>query len=125
MGRIDATRLESKGPAAALFEKSLVWDNHTCTTLTPKRAEWMAQLQRYRSTGVDMVCLNVGFDAAAPQNALLLLAEFRHWLRNHPDHFALVERAADIEQARQGGKLGVCFNLEGGNALFENVDMVS
>jgi membrane dipeptidase len=125
MGRISAARADSKGAAAALFEKSLVWDNHTATTLTPHRAEWLAQLQRYRSTGVDMICMNVGFDAAPPQNALLLLGEFRRWLRDHPREFALIERAADIEQAQREGKLGVCFNLEGGNALFGNVHMVS
>jgi membrane dipeptidase len=125
MGRIAATRPQSKGLAAALFDKALVWDNHTCTTLTPHRAEWLAQLQRYRTIGVDMICMNVGFDAAPPQNALLLLAEFRRWLRAHPPDFALIERAADIDSARQEGRLGVCFNLEGGNALFENVHMVS
>jgi membrane dipeptidase len=102
-----------------------VWDNHTATTLTPFRSEWLAQLQRHRNTGVDVVCLNVGFDAAPPLNALLLLAEFRRWLRAHSDDFTLLESVDDIEAVRREGKLGVCFNLEGGCALFGNVNMVS
>jgi membrane dipeptidase len=125
MGHITSEALGSGGAAARLFEDSLVWDNHTCSTLRVGNVDWLAQLRRHRASGVDVVCMNIGFDAAPPIDAVLLLAEFRHWLRAHPADFALVERADDIDRSRREGKLGVCFNLEGGGALFGNAAMVS
>lgn len=108
-----------------LFARSLVWDHHTCTTIHPGRADSLAQLQRHRDAGIDVVGLNVGFDAAPPEDAIKLLADFRHWLNLHSDDYAIVGTVADIEKARREGKLAVFFNIEGGNALFGRVSMVS
>src|SRR5260370_5926622 len=125
MGRIATSRVESEGPAAGIFRQALVWDNHTCTTLTPAHSEWMAHLPRHRDVGFDVGCVYVGFDVAPPTDALLLLAEFRNWVKAHSTNYALLERSHDIEQVCRAGKLGVCFNLEGGNALLGSIDMVS
>lgn len=104
---------------------ALVWDNHTCTTVSPGKPESLAYLRRYRDIGVDVVTLNVGFDPVPPENAIRLLADFRRWIRQHPDEFTLVASAADIDAARRTGRLGICFNIEGGNALFGQSSMVS
>jgi len=125
MGRI---ALEQPGltPAVrALFAHSLVWDNHTCTTIHPNRPESVAVLQRHRDAGADLVTLNVGFDAVPNENAVRLLADFRWWIKQHGADFVLIERVADIERARRETKLGVCFNLEGSNCLYGQKSMVS
>src|SRR5690349_628470 len=124
MGHI-ALKPAPDGAVRQLFADSLVWDNHTCTTIHPGRPESLSYLRRHRQAGVDMVCLNVGFDPVAPENTVVLLADFRHWLRAHGDEFSLVSTADDIERVRRDDKLGVAFNIEGGRSLMGNVSMVS
>src|ERR1700716_3421588 len=68
------------GQVARLFADSLVWDNHACSTLRVGHAHWLSHLKRHHAAGVDVVCMNVGFDAAAATDAVLLLSEFRSWL---------------------------------------------
>jgi membrane dipeptidase len=104
---------------------SVVWDNHTCTTLRRGHADSLAQLARHREAGVDVVCLNVGFDLAPAEDTIVLLGEFRRWLLAHGDEYLLIESAADVELARNSGRLGVCFNIEGGNSLLGSSSMVS
>src|SRR5579872_3815466 len=101
-----------------LFASSLVWDNHTCTSIHPNCAESVAYLRRHKAAGADVVTLNVGFDAVPNENAIRLLADFRWWIRAQASEFALVEKTGDIERARREGKLAVCFNLEGANCLY-------
>ncbi|MFC4312368.1 dipeptidase [Steroidobacter flavus] len=124
MGMIDSN--QQAAPAVhELFARSLIWDNHTCTTIRTGRAESVADLQRHRRSGVDVVGLNVGFDAAPPEDTIKLIADFRHWLQAHATDYALVGRFEDIELAKRAGKLAVFFNIEGGNPLFEQASMVS
>jgi membrane dipeptidase len=125
MGQITLDHPVAASAVRDLFADTLIWDNHTCTTIQPARAESLAQLERHRAAGVDLVTLNVGFDAAPAEHAVVLLADFRRWIRAHAQHYALIERVDDIERARRESKLGVCFNLEGGNCLFGQVSMVS
>lgn len=125
MGQVASSLAANAGAAGRLFSESVVWDNHTCTTLRPGHADTLALLQRHRDSGADVVCMNVGFDAAPREDAIVLLADFRRWVRTHANHYVLVERADDIERARRDGKLAVCFNLEGGCALFGHASMVS
>jgi membrane dipeptidase len=125
MGRISPNLQDGAGTAVNLFENSLVWDNHACTTVRPAHADSLATLERYRASGIDVVCLNVGFDAAPREDAIVLLADFRRWIRAHAAGYTLVETVEDIERARKAGTVGVCFNLEGGCALFGHSSMVS
>jgi membrane dipeptidase len=125
MGKVASELRENAGTAAALFEEGLVWDNHACTTVKPANAESLSELRRYRASGVDVVCINVGFDAAPREDAIVLIADFRRWLRAHTEGYAFIESVEDIERARKQGRLGVCFNLEGGCALFGHASMVS
>jgi membrane dipeptidase len=125
MGTISLKQPELTDGVRELFQSSLVWDNHTCTTIHPNRAESLTYLRRHKAAGVDIVTLNVGFDAVPNENAIRLLADFRWWIRAHGSEFALIERASDIERARREGKLAVCFNLEGANCLYGQPSMVS
>jgi membrane dipeptidase len=102
----------------------LVWDNHGCMPLRAGDESFLPQLQRYRDSGVDVVTLNVGFDAVSWENTDAVLETFRGWLRARPDDYVLVETCSDIETARQTGKLGVLFDIEGGSALNGRLGMV-
>lgn len=125
MGSITLDRNDLSQTARDLFAGTLVWDNHTCSTLTPGRADSVAELERHKRSGVDVVCMNVGFDPAPKENTLLLLADFRHWIQAHPNEYVLVATAQDIERARRENKLAVCFNIEGGVCLYGQISMVS
>jgi len=107
-----------------LFGASLIWDNHGCMPLRPDDEEFLPQLARYRAAGVDVVSLNVGFDAVPWENTVRMLAHFRSWVARHCDGYALVETVADIEAARGAGKLAVTFDIEGGGALDGRLEMV-
>ena len=104
---------------------ALVWDNHGCMPLRPQDARFLPQLQRYRDAGVHIVSLNVGFDAMPWENTPLMLAHFRRWILQHPDEYALDGNVDDILAVRANGKLGVCFDIEGGCALAGQLSKVS
>jgi len=102
----------------------LVWDNHGCMPLRPLDESFLPQLWRYKQSGVDVACLNVGFDAIPWEITVQMAAQFRHWLRRHPERYLQVETVADIQRARSEGKLGVLFDIEGGCALNGQLAMV-
>lgn len=124
MGRISLLNEDVSARTRQLFETALVWDDHGCMPLRPDDDSFLPQLDRYKRAGVDVVALNVGFDAVPWQNAILMSAHFRRWVRQHRDDYLLIERVADIERARREGKLGVMFDLEGGCALNGQLSMV-
>lgn len=125
MGQITLGDATLTSRVRSLFAEALVWDNHTCATIHPNCADSLNELRRHKAAGVDVVTLNVGFDVMPNEGAMRLLADFRHWLKQHPQDFALIERAGDIERARRAGQLAVCFNLEGGNCLYGQLSMIS
>jgi membrane dipeptidase len=125
MGQITLNDPPIPSAVRSIFADAVVWDNHTCPTIRPGHADSLAELERHRRAGVDIVALNVGFDAVPPSDAIVLLADFRRWLRAHAADYVLVEGVADIEAAKRAGKLGVLFNIEGGNALHGHASMVS
>jgi membrane dipeptidase len=125
MGQITIETAKPSATLRSLFATTTVWDNHTCTTVHAGRPDSLAQLERHRRAGVDVVGLNVGFDAVPPADAIVLLAEFRRWLKSHSQEYVLVDRFSDIAVAKQQGKLAVFFNIEGGNALQGQLSFVS
>lgn len=110
--------------ASDFIKHSLVWDNHGCMPLRAGDVEYLPQLERYRNSGVDVASLNVGFDTVPWENTLLVLAHFRKWVRSHSDEYLLIETVSDIEAARDTGRLGICFDIEGGSALNDTLSMV-
>lgn len=104
---------------------ALIWDNHGCMPLRPDDESFLPQLRRYREAGVHVVSLNAGFDAVPWDNTLRMLAHFRRWIRQHDDEYCLVATVDDILAARAGGKLSVCFDIEGGSALGGQLSLVS
>jgi membrane dipeptidase len=107
----------------SLIQSTFVWDNHTCM---PMRLddEYLPQLRRARDSGFDVVGLNVGFGTMNADAHLKQLAFFRHWIRRHDDEFRLVGTVEDIKAAKLEGRLGVFFDIEGGNALDQRLELV-
>jgi membrane dipeptidase len=110
--------------ATEFLQRTLVWDNHACMPLRPGDVTFLPQLERLRKVGIDVVSLNISFDVVDPQDAFLMLATFRHWVRQHSEHYALVETVADIEAAKAQGRLAVLFDIEGGNAVAAHPGLV-
>jgi membrane dipeptidase len=108
----------------ALLKRALCWDIHACMPLRPGDTALLPQLQRARSAGIDVISLNVSFDAVDPRDAFLMLATFRHWIRERPENYTLVDTVADIEAAKVQGRLAVTFDIEGGNAVAAHPGLV-
>jgi membrane dipeptidase len=110
--------------ASRLIAESLVWDNHGCMPLRHDDESFLPQLARYRDSGVDIASLNVGFDALPWENTVHMIAQFRRWISLHNDHYQLVQSVEDVQLARESGRLGVCFDIEGGNSLNADAGLV-
>ena len=107
-----------------LIDNNLLWDNHACMPLRPGDTRFLNELEQFREAGVNIVSLNAGFDAVAWDNTLLVLANFRKWIKQHDDRYLLVNTVADIELAKQSGKLGITFDLEGATTLNGRLEMI-
>jgi membrane dipeptidase len=59
------------------------------------------------------------------QDAFAVLAAYRHWLEARAGDYIMAETAEDVRRAKREGKLAVAFDLEGMNALNENLGMVA
>jgi membrane dipeptidase len=109
--------------AAALHADALVWDDHS--GFEPSPLADLDLLERWRSAGVDYLSVNVGYDVISWQATIRTLADFRARIGRRPDRYLLVERVADVLEARKRGLLGITFDLEGMDALNEDVSMVA
>mgnify|MGYP001007156356 FL=1 len=112
--------------AATLLRSSIVWDNHGCMPVgRPHDTSFLPQLQRYRAAGVSAVMINVGFGDMGVEDHLRTLASMRHWLRARPDEYLLIDTADDIDRAHTSGRLAVGFDIEGANAVADQLSLVS
>jgi len=108
----------------SLISSGIVWENHACMPLRPGDVSFLPQLERVRKTGINVISLNISFDVVDPRDAFLTLATFRHWIREHSEHYVLADTVADIKQAKAGGRLAVTFDIEGGNAVAAHPGLV-
>jgi membrane dipeptidase len=117
----------SDGPmserAVALHRDALVWDDHS--GFEPQPAADLDQLERWRASGVDYLSVNVGYDVITWQDTIRTLADFRRRIGLRPDRYLLVQTADDVLRARERGLLGITFDLEGMDALHDDLSMVA
>jgi membrane dipeptidase len=111
--------------ARALLDSCLVWDNHGCMPFRPHDESFLPQLQRYRDAGVNVVMLNIGYGDQSIEEHIRLLAHFRRWLQMRPQDYALIDRADDIAHAKATGRLAVGFDIEGANAIADQLSLLS
>jgi membrane dipeptidase len=124
MGNISFNNPNINQKTRDLMSGSLVWDGHMCMPLRPEDESFLPELKRVRASGCDVVSLNIGFDSIPWKNAIHLISTFRRWIKARPNDFILIENVGDIKRARLQDKLGVMFDLEGGNALGGHLPMV-
>src|SRR5690606_15583576 len=91
--------------ARSLMASSLVWDNHGCMPLRPMDEDFLPQLELYRSSGVDVAIINIGFGEQGVEQHLRMLAHFRRWIAVRQDRYLLVRTVNDIHRARETGRL--------------------
>lgn len=111
-------------PVQTLLRSGIVWDNHSCMPLRPGDVSFLPQLERVRRSGVDVISLNITFDVVDPSDVFLTLATFRHWIREHSEHYVLADTVADVKRAKAQGRLAVMFDIEGGNAVAAHPGLV-
>ncbi len=107
-----------------LVRDAIVWDNHGCLPLRPDDERFLPELERYRRSGVTVVGLNVGFGSDGIESHVRMLAHFRRWLLARPDEYVLVSRIDDVHRAKATGRLGVFFDIEGANAIGDQLSMI-
>lgn len=122
---MDMYATDRASQAKALMNTCLVWDNHGCMPLRPGDDSFLPQLERCRRTGVDVVMLNVGFGDQGIEEHIRMLASLRAWLLARPAEYVLIDGVEDIERARSSGRLAVGFDIEGANAIADQISLVS
>jgi membrane dipeptidase len=109
--------------ASAVIDSSLIWENHCCMPFEDI-PQWMPQLQRYLALGFDLVHINIG-DSDVPLDRIVrTLATFRSWLSERGDQYVLARSEREILNARRDGKLAVCFDIEGAQALGTDLALI-
>ncbi len=108
--------------ARGVYADALVWDSHA--GVFPHARTDLSGLGHWREAGVSYVSLNVAYDIMDWQDAVPVLAAYRRWLEARPDDYVIAETAEDVRRAKRDGRLAVSFDLEGMNALNEDLGMV-
>ena len=109
--------------AARLHQAALVWDNHGCLPIRCDES-FLPEISRYRAAGVDMVSINVGFGDMPWQRHIEMQAHYRQWLAARPEEIVLARSVADIERAKEQGKLAVAFDIEGAGAIQDQLSLI-
>lgn len=117
--------VDERETAKSLIGSSLVWDNHGCMPLRPFDEEFLPQLELYRSSGVDVAMLNVGFGEQGVEEHLRMLAHFRRWIAARDDRYLLIDTVDDIRRARESGRLAIGFDVEGANGIADQISLIS
>lgn len=110
--------------ARCLIDATPVWDHHACMPLRPLDPSFLPQLARHKAAGFDAVTVNVGFGEQGPAEHLRMLAAMRHWLLARPHEYLLLLEADDIERARSTDRLAVGFDIEGANAIGDQLSLI-
>jgi membrane dipeptidase len=92
--------------------------------LRPQDPSFLPQLARHKAAGFDAITVNIGFGEQGPEEHLRMIAALRHWLLARPDDYLLLLEADDIERARTTGRLAVGFDIEGANAVGDQLSLI-
>ena len=111
-------------PARRLIDAVPVWDHHACMPLRPSDPTFLPQLARHKAAGFDAITVNIGFGEQGPEEHLRMIAALRHWLLARPQEYLLLLEPDDIKRARATGRLAVGFDIEGANAVGDQLSLV-
>ncbi len=104
-------------------QAGLVWDNHACLPLRDIE-EFLPSLSRYRDAGVDVVTVNIGDSLVPLETMIRSAASIRHFVNGNPDKYVLGLAPADLRTAKASGRLAVCLDVEGVQALGPQLSLV-
>ena len=107
-----------------LIDAVPVWDHHACLPLRPNDPAFLPQLARHKAAGFDAITVNIGFGEQGPEEHLRMIAALRHWLMARPEEYLLLLEAEDVERARSTGRLAVGFDIEGANAVGDQLSLI-
>jgi membrane dipeptidase len=110
--------------AQELLGSMLVWDNHVCMPLRPLDPGFLPQLRRHRAAGANVVMINVGYGDDGIEAHLRMLAQMRDWIAANAGEYRLIESVEDIEIARANGQLAIGFDIEGANAIGDQLSLL-
>jgi membrane dipeptidase len=110
--------------ARQLIDAVPVWDHHACLPLRPNDPAFLPQLARHKAAGFDAITVNIGFGEQGPEEHLRMIAALRHWLLARPEEYLLLLEADDVERARSTGRLAVGFDIEGANAVGDQLSLI-
>ena len=110
--------------ARQLIDAVPVWDHHACLPLRPNDPAFLPQLARHKAAGFDAITVNIGFGEQGPEEHLRMIAALRHWLVARPEEYLLLMEADDVERARSTGRLTVGFDIEGANAVGDQLSLI-
>ena len=82
-------------------------------------------LDRFQKSGFSYLSLTIGADWDRPEPTLRHFAQQRRWFEARADRFALVETVADIRAAKDQGKVGIGFHLQGAGPLGYDPALIS
>lgn len=106
----------------SFYKELLIWDSHA--GIFPSPDVDLSRLQEWHEDGVSYVSINVGFDVMSWDQTMNTLIAYRRYLMSQQDKVVLASTMADVIEANKNNKLAVTFDIEGMNALNENLDMV-
>jgi membrane dipeptidase len=92
--------------------------------LRPNDPAFLPQLARHKAAGFDAITVNIGFGEQGPEEHLRMIAALRHWLMARPEEYLLLLEADDVERARSTGRLAVGFDIEGANAVGDQLSLI-
>ena len=105
------------------FESSLRWDAHVCPPL--KVNSDLSFLKRYKTSGVNFVSLNAGFDLMTQKDILELLKYFHEWINKHNTEYAVVQNVQEIMDNCANNILSIAFDIEGCDLLGERLEVIA
>ncbi len=106
-----------------LYQDALVWDAHAGVFPSPEVD--LNLLDHWRANGANYLSVNVGFDVMNWQQTMTTLETYRRWILENSDRFVLVNKVTDIDRARAENKFALSFDIEGMNALNNDINMIS
>ncbi len=106
-----------------LYSEALVWDAHAGVFPSPEVD--LNLLDDWRHNGAGYVSINVGFDVMDWREIMATLAAYRRWVVDNSDRFVLANQTGDIDRARTDNKFALSFDIEGMNALNDDINMIS
>ncbi len=123
-GKMTAPQNDVLVRVKTIVSNTLAWDNHGCMPVgVPYSTDVLPELRRYREAGVNVVSLNVGFGEMDVADHFQTLASMGRWV-SMQDCYMLIQPSVDLELAQHTGRLGGCFEIDGANAIGNQVSRV-